>query len=167
MRYNIGNHDGRFPNIASEQHRHDIADAAWVVIEPYTIGNKGSWGGNTRNTRKSINAVFWMLGLWLSELISRVARNHIFPWVRRSYTNVLGECIFSHPAELWTEPQKLDKFCTKHPFKKILRSKKLALPSNDNRWSISKRHDTVPGLAVRLGYFHEYDYPPRLRGDIP
>lgn len=26
--------------MANEQHRHDITDAAWVVIEPHTIGNK-------------------------------------------------------------------------------------------------------------------------------
>ena len=47
--------------MASEQHRHDITDAAWVVIEPHTIGNKGSWGGNARDTRMFINAVFWIL----------------------------------------------------------------------------------------------------------
>ena len=47
--------------MANEQHRHDITDAAWVAIEPHTIGNKGSWGGNARDTRKFINAVFWIL----------------------------------------------------------------------------------------------------------
>ena len=38
--------------MASVQHRHDITDAAWAAIEPHTIGNKGSWGGNARNTRQ-------------------------------------------------------------------------------------------------------------------
>lgn len=47
--------------MANEQHRHDITDAAWAVIEPHTIGNKGSWGGNARDTRQFINAVFWIL----------------------------------------------------------------------------------------------------------
>lgn len=47
--------------MASEQQRHDISDATWAVIEPYTIGKRGSWGGNARDTRKFINAVFWIL----------------------------------------------------------------------------------------------------------
>jgi len=47
--------------MANEQHRHDITDAAWAVIEPHTIGNKGSWGGNARDTRQFINGVFWIL----------------------------------------------------------------------------------------------------------
>jgi len=25
--------------------RHDISDALWALIEPHTIGNKGTWGG--------------------------------------------------------------------------------------------------------------------------
>lgn len=53
--------------MTNEQHRHDITDGAWAVIEPHTIGNKGSWGGNARDTRQFINAVFWILrtgALW-------------------------------------------------------------------------------------------------------
>jgi len=42
-------------------HRHDISDKAWELIKPYTIGNKGTWGGNARDTRLFINAVFWIL----------------------------------------------------------------------------------------------------------
>ena len=42
-------------------HRHDISDAAWKLIEPHTIGNKGTWGGNAKDTRLFINAVFWVL----------------------------------------------------------------------------------------------------------
>ena len=42
-------------------HRHDITDEAWALIEPHTIGNKGTWGGNARDTRQFINAVFWIL----------------------------------------------------------------------------------------------------------
>ena len=41
--------------------RHDISDNAWALIEPHTIGNKGTWGGNARDTRLFINAVFWIL----------------------------------------------------------------------------------------------------------
>ena len=42
-------------------HRHDISDAVWELLAPYTIGNKGTWGGNARDTRQFINAVFWIL----------------------------------------------------------------------------------------------------------
>jgi len=42
-------------------HRHDISDAVWTLIEPHTIGSKGTWGGNARDTRLFINAVFWIL----------------------------------------------------------------------------------------------------------
>ena len=41
--------------------RHDISDKAWELIQPHTIGNKGTWGGNARDTRLFINAVFWIL----------------------------------------------------------------------------------------------------------
>ena len=40
---------------------YDISDELWELIEPYTIGNKGSQGGNAKDTRKFINAVFWVL----------------------------------------------------------------------------------------------------------
>ena len=40
--------------------RHDISDSAWKLIEPRAIGNKGTWGGNARDTRLFINAVFWI-----------------------------------------------------------------------------------------------------------
>ena len=41
--------------------RHDISDEAWALMEPHRIGNKGTWGGNARDTRLFINAVFWIL----------------------------------------------------------------------------------------------------------
>ncbi|MDR1692920.1 MAG: IS5/IS1182 family transposase, partial [Oscillospiraceae bacterium] len=37
--------------MAASYHRHDIADAEWELIKPHTIGNKGTWGGNARDTR--------------------------------------------------------------------------------------------------------------------
>ena len=42
-------------------HRHDMSDELWALIEPHTIGNKGTWGGNAKDTRLFINAVFWIL----------------------------------------------------------------------------------------------------------
>jgi transposase len=47
--------------MATSYHRHDISDKAWDLIGPHTIGNKGTWGGNARDTRLFINAVFWIL----------------------------------------------------------------------------------------------------------
>ena len=32
-----------------EQHRHDMSDRAWEKIRPYTIGEKGTRGGNARD----------------------------------------------------------------------------------------------------------------------
>ena len=34
--------------MGKEQHRHDISDKAWEKIRPYTIGEKGTRGGNAR-----------------------------------------------------------------------------------------------------------------------
>ena len=33
-----------------ELHRHDISDSAWEKIKPHTIGEKGTRGGNAKNT---------------------------------------------------------------------------------------------------------------------
>ena len=47
--------------MAESYERHDISDNLWALIAPYTIGNKGTWGGNAKDTRKFINGVFWIL----------------------------------------------------------------------------------------------------------
>jgi len=47
--------------MAASYHRHDISDEKWALIEPYTIGNKGTRGGNAKDTRAFIDAVFWIL----------------------------------------------------------------------------------------------------------
>lgn len=47
--------------MANELRRHGISDTVWKLIAPHTIGNKGTWGGNARDTRLFINAVFWIL----------------------------------------------------------------------------------------------------------
>ena len=41
--------------------RHDISDNLWTLIAPHTIGNQGTQGGNAKDTRQFINAVFWIL----------------------------------------------------------------------------------------------------------
>ena len=70
-------------------HRHDITDKAWVLIEPHTIGNKGTWGGNARDTRQFINAIFWILrtgapwrdkGIW-EKLLEAVIDEPDFEWL--------------------------------------------------------------------------------------
>ena len=47
--------------MASEQQGHDIGNRTWEKIKPYTIGEKGTGGGNARDTRQFINGVFWIL----------------------------------------------------------------------------------------------------------
>ena len=41
--------------------RHDISDSVWERLEPFLLGRKGIWGGNARDNRQFINAVFWIL----------------------------------------------------------------------------------------------------------
>jgi transposase len=47
--------------MAESFNRYDISDELWDLIAPHTIGNKGTWGGNAKDTRLFINAVFWIL----------------------------------------------------------------------------------------------------------
>ena len=42
-------------------HRHDISDEFWSKLEPILPGRKGSWGGQAKDNRRFINAVFWIL----------------------------------------------------------------------------------------------------------
>ena len=42
-------------------HRHDLPDSVWLLLEPHLLGRKGTWGGNARDNRQFINAVFWIL----------------------------------------------------------------------------------------------------------
>ena len=51
--------------MAREQHRHDISDRAWEKIKANTIGEKGTRGGNARDTRQFINGVFWILQAYI------------------------------------------------------------------------------------------------------
>jgi transposase len=41
--------------------RHDISDEAWTLLEPHLSGQAGQWGGQAKNNRQLINAVFWIL----------------------------------------------------------------------------------------------------------
>jgi len=48
--------------MSESYNRHDITDSLWEIIEPHTLGNKGTRGGSTtKDTRQFINAVFWLL----------------------------------------------------------------------------------------------------------
>ncbi len=42
--------------MAMEQHRHNVSDRAQEKIRPYTIGEKGTRGGNARDTRQCAGA---------------------------------------------------------------------------------------------------------------
>jgi transposase len=41
--------------------RHDISDRVWQLLESRLPGREGAWGGNARDNRLFINAVFWIL----------------------------------------------------------------------------------------------------------
>ena len=41
--------------------RHDMSDRVWSVLEPHLPGRKGGWGGQAKDNRQFINAVFWIL----------------------------------------------------------------------------------------------------------
>ena len=43
------------------QHRHDISDKAWAILEPMLPGQRGQWGGIAEDNRRFINGVFWIL----------------------------------------------------------------------------------------------------------
>ena len=58
--YNEENAQGCF-FMENSYRRHDMSDAMWEILKPYTIGNKGTWGGNAKDTRQFLNGVFWIL----------------------------------------------------------------------------------------------------------
>lgn len=41
--------------------RHDISDRVWQLLEPHLPGRQGAWGGQARDNRLFINAIFWIL----------------------------------------------------------------------------------------------------------
>lgn len=41
--------------------RYDISNEVWALLEPLLPGRKVTWGGNARDNRKFIKAVFWIL----------------------------------------------------------------------------------------------------------
>jgi transposase len=41
--------------------RHDISDRVWELLRPHLMGRKGTWGGNARDNRQFIDAVFWIV----------------------------------------------------------------------------------------------------------
>ena len=43
------------------QHRHDISDKAWAILEPMLPGQRGQWGGIAEDNRRFINGVIWIL----------------------------------------------------------------------------------------------------------
>jgi len=45
----------------AEHRRHDISERAWKLLDPHLPGRAGAWGGNARDNRQFINAVFWIL----------------------------------------------------------------------------------------------------------
>ena len=82
--------------MAGEQHRHDISDKAWEKIRPYTIGGKGTRGGNARDTRQFMNGVFWILrtgapwrdkGIW-EKILEALIDDTDFEWLMINASHV-------------------------------------------------------------------------------
>ena len=48
-------------NSSPAYRRHDISDETWALLEPQLPGRKGVWGGMAKDTRRFINAVFWIV----------------------------------------------------------------------------------------------------------
>lgn len=42
-------------------HSYEISDKTWALLEAHLPGRKGTWGGNARDNRQFVNAVFWIL----------------------------------------------------------------------------------------------------------
>ena len=82
--------------MAGEQHRHDISDKAWEKIRPYTIEEKGTRGGNARDTRQFMNGVFWILrtgapwrdkGIW-EKILEALIDDTDFEWLMINASHV-------------------------------------------------------------------------------
>lgn len=43
------------------QHRHDLSDEMWSLLEPLLPGQRGQWGGIAKDNRTFINAVCWIM----------------------------------------------------------------------------------------------------------
>ena len=41
--------------------RHDLTDRVWGLLEAHLPGRAGIWGGQAKDNRQFINAVFWIL----------------------------------------------------------------------------------------------------------
>jgi transposase len=48
-------------NMENIQHRHDISNEIWALLEPLLPGQVGQWGGVAEDNRRFVNAVFWIL----------------------------------------------------------------------------------------------------------
>jgi len=46
--------------MSEDQHRHDISDHHWALLEPHLPGRKGAWGRVAQDNRRFINAVMWI-----------------------------------------------------------------------------------------------------------
>ena len=47
----------------SLQHRHDLSDRLWALLDPHLPGQAGQWGGIAKDNRQFINAVLWIHGM--------------------------------------------------------------------------------------------------------
>jgi len=95
-------------NMENMQHRHDVSNEIWALLEPNLPGQAGQWGGIAEDNRKFINAVFWILrtgapwrdlppsyGNWNS-VAKRFRR-----WVKESIWEKVLEALVEEPDYEW------------------------------------------------------------------
>ena len=63
------------------QHRHDISDKAWAILEPMLPGQRGQWGGIAEDNRRFINGVFWILRTGAHDVIFRRTMGNGDPFI--------------------------------------------------------------------------------------
>ena len=90
------------------QHRHDIPNEVWALLEPRLPGQAGQWGGIAEDNRKFINAVFWILRTgapWRDLPISYGNWNSVAKrfrrWAKESIWEKVLEALLDEPDYEW------------------------------------------------------------------
>jgi len=88
--------------------KYGISDDVWAKIEPFTIGMKGTWGGNAKNNRQFVGGVFWVLkhGVVWRDLPAEYggwsnANKRFNSWRDRGIWEKMLEVLVSFPEFAW------------------------------------------------------------------
>lgn len=100
-------------------HSYEISDKTWELLEPHLPGRKGTWGGNARDNRQFMNAVFWILrtGAPWRDLPSdyghwNTTHRRFSRWRDRGVWEALLEILINEPDFEWLlmEPRHIKTF---------------------------------------------------------